>query len=1121
MLRIRDTLPTSVLLAGCLALLSLPLRADEAAENEEFFEREVRPVLVEQCGKCHSGVKSEGGFSLESAASLAKGGDTGPAIVPGEPDRSLLIQAIRHEGDVIMPPENKLSDRQIASLTLWVKMGAPWPKKVTLSGSGDVAEKQRQHWAFQPIANPPVPVLEKADWGRTPIDAFILQSLNAHGLQPSPVADRQTLIRRLTWDLTGLPPTPAEVSAFLEDARPDAIEQLVDRLLASPHYGEQWGRHWLDVARYADTKGYVYGREERFWTQAWSYRDWVVRALNADLPYDQFVTLQLAGDQVATHPDDLAAMGFLTLGRRFLGVTHDIMDDRIDAVSRGMLGLTVACARCHDHKYDPIPTRDYYSLYGVFRTSAEKQVFLPAVNPAVDATAFQQGLTERETKRQTELLAKRQEASALARSRTKDYLLAQLEISKYPAEGFDVILAKTDLIPAFVRRWQQRLLIAGQRPDPVFRAWTAFEQIPVAEFSQEAGPLVAKLIAGELGPLNPRVAASLQPVPSTMAEVVTRYGQLFEAAEAEWQAALKVAADAGQPAPTQLADAAGEELRQVLYGEKSPCHVPDDSIVNIEFFFDSGTLNEMWRLQNEVDRWLINSPQAPPVAVVLEDRQPWSNPRVFKRGNPATQGEETPRQFLEALSGPDRQPFANGSGRRELAESIVKADNPLTARVIVNRVWMHHFGAGLVKTPSDFGLRAEAPSHPELLDWLATRLIAENWSLKWLHRQIALSAVYQQVSTGPADVEVARQARLSDPENRLLWRMAPHRLTFEELRDGLLASSGLLDDRLGGKPVDIFAAPYAPRRTMYGLIDRQFLAGVLRAFDFANPDLHIPQRSETTVPQQALFLLNHPFLAQQAKALVEHPEVTAATDAAGRVDALFRQLYQHAPEPSQRAAAVAFVAAQQADAEQQEKPSRPNSWKYGYGPYDPQAGTLQNFLELPHFNGNAWQGGGAWPDATLGWAQLTATGGHAGNDLQHAVVRRWVAPRAITVAIHSALEHPSAAGDGVRASLLVGKQGRIKTADVHHRTEPFEVERVDLAAGDTIDFIVDVREQLNHDEFLWAPVIEEILPAGAAAAAERWAAQEDFVATAPLQQLKPWEQLALVLLLSNEFAFVD
>lgn len=1106
------------LLPVLLAFGPVPVLADDA-EAEAFFEKEVRPVLVEQCGKCHSGVKSEGGLSLESAAMLSKGGDSGRAIVPGNPDASLLIKAIRHEGDIQMPPEKKLSDRQIASLTHWVKLGAPWPKAVTLSGKGDLGERQRAHWAFQPVREPAVPTPGQPGWVRTPVDAFVLAGLEARGLPPAPPADRRTLIRRLTWDLTGLPPAPEDVAAFERDDRPDAVEHLVDRLLASPHYGEQWGRHWLDVARYADTKGYVYAREERFWTQAWAYRDWVVRALNADLPYDQFVTLQLAGDQVATSPDDLAAMGFLTLGRRFLGVAHDIVDDRIDAVSRGMLGLTVACARCHDHKYDPVPTKDYYSLYGVFRSSAEKQVVLPVQNGVLPDDAFHKELQQREEKRRTVLAEKRDEASARARSRVKEYLLAQLELSKYPAEGFDVVLAKTDLIPAFIRQWTQHLAVAAQQPEPVFRAWTQFARLPAAEFSQKSAELAAALKSGSLGAVNPRVLAVLDPTPATMRELVERYGTLFEQVEAEWQALLKAAKEGNQPAPERLPDPAAEELRQVLYGPLSPSVVPDEAIVNIEFFFDSGTLGELWKLQAEVDRWLIQSPKSPPVAVVLEDRTPRGNPRVFKRGNPATPGDEIPRQFLEILSGPERKPFAHGTGRRELAEAIVRGDNPLTARVIVNRIWMHHFGTGLVKTPSDFGLRADPPSHPELLDWLATRLVKEGWSLKWLHREIVLSATYQQASTGPSDPAVLARARQLDPENRLLWRMTPHRLTFEELRDGMLASAGLLDDRMGGKPADLFAAPYPSRRTVYGLIDRQFLAGVLRAFDFANPDLHIPQRSETTVPQQALFLLNHPFLGQQAKGLTESAEFASAQTPEDKVDVLYRQLYQRPANASQRAAAAGFVAAIEAEA-RETRPVKPNAWEYGYGPYDPQAGVLKSFQKLPHFDGSAWQGGPKWPDATLGWAQLTATGGHAGNDLEHAVVRRWVAPRNMTIAIRGALEHPSGAGDGVRATLLVGKHGRVKTAEIHNRTEPFAVERIDVAAGEAVDFVVDIRETLNHDEFLWAPVIEELTPT-AAGPAGRWPAQEDFSITTPAKQLSAWEQLALVLLISNDFAFVD
>jgi cytochrome c553 len=423
-----------VVAIGGTFLFSARARAEDGPDTVDFFEREVRSVLVEACVRCHGPEKQQGGLRLDSRGAILAGGDSGPALVPGQPDESLLIAVIRRRGELKMPPKAPLSERQVAALTRWVELKAPWgeDRKGTDSGPPSARPTRADHWAFRPLSDPAPPAVLGDDWARTPLDRFILARLEAEGVSPSPPADRRTLIRRATYDLTGLPPSPEDVERFVRDDAPDAYPRLVDRLLASPRYGEHWGRHWLDVARYSDTKGYVYAREERFWVHAWAYRDWVVRALNADMPYDRFLLLQLAADRVAADdPASQAAMGFLTLGRRYLGVTHDIIDDRIDVVTRGLLGLTVACARCHDHKFDPIPTEDYYALYGVFRSSSERQVLAAkSIGTGPEAEAFGRGLLERVKKLDEGIAAKRRETAARARARVAAYLLAQRELAK-------------------------------------------------------------------------------------------------------------------------------------------------------------------------------------------------------------------------------------------------------------------------------------------------------------------------------------------------------------------------------------------------------------------------------------------------------------------------------------------------------------------------------------------------------------------------------------------------------------------------------------------------------------------------------------------------------------------
>jgi hypothetical protein len=1007
-----------------------------------------------------------------------------------------------------MPPEEKLTAQEVSILEEWIKSGALWPESQMLSPRQS-ADKAKTHWAFQPLKNPVIPA-NSNPWVRTPIDDFVMEKLDQQGLTPSPEADRRTLIRRVSYALTGLPPTPEEAADFMADTNPLAYETLVDRLLDSPHYGEHWGRHWLDLARYSDTKGYVYAREERFWVHAWAYRDWVVESLNKDLPYDRFLLLQIAADQVPDRePGDLAAMGFLTLGRRFLGVTHDIIDDRIDVVCRGTMALTVSCARCHDHKYDPIPTADYYSLYGVFDSSAERMVSL-SEKPAGDAD-YQKELAAREQKLKDQLAASRREAAARARERIADYLKAQTELERYPSEGFDQIFEKTDILPAFVRRWEAYLKKADRRNDPVFRHWHAYREISGAEFSKQAPLVTARLVANEDGTIPQQILETFQQSPATFDEVIRRYAQVFSKVDQQWRAHSDTAKAMGQEAPKALPDADAELLRQVLYGPIAPCEVPDEPIVHIDTFFDTGTCEALWKLQGEVDRWVIGSKFQAPYAVMLVDRPVPKEPRIFRRGDPAKKGEEVPRRFLSLLAGTDARPFEQGSGRLELARAIIDPKNPLTARVIVNRVWARHFGQGLVPTTSDFGLRSSPPSHPELLDWLTRKFIEDGWSLKKLHKRILLSAAFRQSSLGPTDDAMKAKAMEFDPANRLLWRMNSRRLTFEEFRDSLLTVSGNLNRQVGGKPAEILKPPFSERRTLYGLVDRQFFPSTLRVFDVANPDLHIAERSETTVPQQSLFFLNHPFILSGVRELSQQ---SSAKEAA-RVDALFQSVLQRNATREEIAEALEFVHSAAKTPAETPSPTV-KDWQYGYGFYDESASKVVNFQPLPYFAGSAWQGGPQWPDPSLGWVRLTADGGHPGDTRQHAAVRRWTAPRDMSVQIRSKLTHDAAPGDGIRAFIASSNQGQLQSATIHQKTIELNADAVALKAGDTIDFVVDIGGILHSDQYLWTATIAERTGKKTTV----WNSQTDF----PKNQqdsLTPWEQLAQVLVCSNEFLFVD
>ena len=1077
--------------------------------GEEFFESQIRPLLIQRCAECHGGEDVSGGLRINSRESLIQGGDSGAAIIPGDVSESLLLQAVRRVGEMPMPPEEELSEREVRVLERWIEMGAPWPR--SKQPPLNAVKTATNHWAFQRIGSPMIPHVSNREWVKTPVDSFVLAKLDENQLSVSPAANRRSLIRRLTYSLTGLPPTPVDVERFVADTGSDAYNKLVERLLESPHFGEHWARHWLDVARYSDTKGYVYAREERFWVHAWPYRDWVVKSLNDDMPYDLFLLLQLAADQVDDRQEgDLAAMGFLTLGRRFLGVKRDIIDDRIDVVCRGTMGLTVACARCHNHKYDPIPTADYYSLYGVFDSCVERLVPLEV---SQSDEAFEQELAKRKTTLRERLDAHRETSSERARHRVADYLFAQSELHRYPANGFDQIFGKGDLLPAFVRQWERYLRTSKRQGDPLFSAWHAFAEISKEAFVEQSPDVSKRLLAAPPSEVHPIVGRAFLQPPKSFREVCDRYGEIFADIRKQWEAAIANATELGTEPPDRLEDSGAESIRQVLYGAHSPSQVPDGPIVHIETFVDSATCTELWKLQGEVDRWIINSKVQRPHAVVLVDQARPSDPRVFRRGNPINQGDDVPRQFLSLLTGEARQPFQHGSGRLELAKAIIDPGNPLTARVIVNRVWAHHFGHGLVSTPSDFGIRAAPPSHPELLDWLASKLIADGWSLKKLHRSIVLSATFRQSNAGPTDPDALARAMQTDPDNRLLWRQNSRRLTFEELRDSLLATTEELDQSIAGKPTKLFQQPYPKRRSLYGLVDRQYFPGILRMFDFANPDLHTPKRNETTVPQQALFLMNHPLVLERAKALAKLAK--ANHNPSQRVATMFQQVFQRRPTVTEVADAVGLV---NSTIPQKDTPDTVNSadWQYGYGALDEATGRVAEFTPLPHFTGEAWQGGAKWPDRELGWVRLTAAGGHPGNDRTHAAIRRWIAPRDLKIRIVSELKHESPQGDGIRA-FVVHSGGQILLAkSIHHDTADLTVESLNVSKGDAIDFIVDVGDVLNNDQFIWTANIrpnETDTKSG-------WSSARDFPKES-VTQLDPWEQLAQVLFCTNEFLFVD
>ena len=920
----RIVICTTLLLAGsAFAWPSEPEPADA-----EFFEKEIRPLLVQRCYKCHGDLpEPKGKLKLTSRETVLNGGESGPAAVVGKPGESLLIGAVNYDGLEMPPDGDKLSAVEIARLTRWVARGLPWPKTdpralivaQTAAENEQIARVRSSFWSFQPVRNPPLPAVNDFAWPKTGIDRFILAELEKRSLAPSPPASRLTLLRRLTFDLVGLPPTPEEIEAFSHDDSPDALERVVGRLLASPGYGERWGRHWLDVARYADTKGYVLFQDGNFpWS--YTYRDYVIRSFNEDLPYDRFILEQLAADQLplATDKRPLTALGFLTLGNGFMNNKQDVIDDRVDVVTRGLLGLTVSCARCHDHKFDPIPTRDYYSLYGVFASSVEPTVPpLFEEPPQTEAyAAFAKELAERERKLSEFHDSKFEELIAGARSRVAEYLLAANSLKdKPPTEDFMLLADGNDLNPTMIIRYQVYLEQVRQQYDPVLAIWHALSAIHEDQFPSQAAPLVETLLvqAAPDKPINPLVAGAFLGKPlKELADAAKIYGELLAGADKLWRATVERARSTNQPTPTPLSDPNLEALREVLYGPEAPASLARGGINELMLLPDRASQKIRGELLKAIEDWRASDPAAPPRAMALVDLPDPVTPRVFLRGNPNQLGNEVPRQFLRVLSNGEPIAFKHGSGRLELASAIADPLNPLTARVLVNRVWLEHFGTALVATPSDFGTRSLPPTHPELLDYLVWNFMERGWSLKQLHREIVLSAVYQQAS------DVRAECQKSDPNNVYLWKMNRRRLDFEATRDALLSVAGRLENRLGGPPVKNFNEPTASRRTIYSFIDRLNLPGLFRTFDFPNPDATSPGRNETTIPQQSLFFLNNPLVLSSAEHLLARGEIAGELDPSKKIGRLFQLLYGREPAAEELDWARQFLS---------EAASRPELWK--------------------------------------------------------------------------------------------------------------------------------------------------------------------------------------------------
>ena len=883
--------------AAAAAALLLWAQGLPASENpSDFFEERIRPLLAQNCFSCHTDSPQKG-LRLDSRESILKGGQSGPAVVPGDPETSLLIQAVRRTHPRLkMPPQDPLDPDQVRDLETWVRTGAFWPeaqdhtaKAKTENGNPyRITPEQRSFWSFQPLSRPAPPATTNRRWPRSAIDRFILARLESQGMQPVQPAGRRVLIRRASFDLIGLPPTPEEVEAFLQDSSPLAFAKVVDRLLASPHYGERWGRYWLDLARYSDDQLFNQTKDDPF-PNAYRYRDWVVQALNEDLPYDLFTKAQIAGDflQAAEPRKYVAGLGFY-------GLSPQTPDDRIDATTRTFLGLTVACARCHDHKYDPIPTRDFYSLQGVFQSS-EVHEYPLAPDPLVaefqkqekriaDLNADLKDFLMRETLQLGDILS----------SQTSRYLLAARQVLGKSKLTVAAAARQAGLDRETLQRWNNHLE-TWPKEHPYLDDWGKRVQAPEKDFRKWAEEFQTRLLS-----------------------VVSERKELDRKNK-----------NAEKGKPPDVLEASKANLWNTFYFSRPRPDLPYRPPLGIYYH---GDVNQYPGMEIQVVRFLKGERREYVDGVLKEietlkeslpakyaflhairDSAKPADLRVHIGGSKDKLGETAPRRFLEILSEGEPKPFQNGSGRLELAEAIASPRNPLTARVMVNRIWLYHFGRGIVGTVSNFGKQGERPTHPPLLDDLASRLISSHWSLKSLHREIMLSATYA-LSSAHSD----RNAAL-DPGNRLYWRANRRRMDAEALRDSLLFVSGKLDPALGGPPLwltenlawrkgpdgepDKYSQPAewiltdSNRRTLYGYVSRRRPDKTMTLFDFPNPTAISEQRFATSTALQRLFFLNSLFVTRLSEALVSRLDSELAQES--KIRRIYRILFSREPKPEE------------------------------------------------------------------------------------------------------------------------------------------------------------------------------------------------------------------------------
>jgi hypothetical protein len=852
----------------------------------DFFETRVRPILAKNCQMCHNNDRQSGGLNLASEAGFHKGADSGPVVLAGAPSQSRLLDVVGYNSDTKMPPSGKLGEGDIATLRKWIADGAFWPKEAaavapTSSGGRKITEADRQWWSFQPVKDPTPPTVKNTAWARTTLDRFILAKLEEKHLSPAPPAQKLTLLRRATYDLTGLPPTTSEIDAFLADNSPQAFAKVVDRLLASPQYGERWGRHWLDVARFADSTGMD---EDHVYPNAWRYRDYVVNAFNADLPFNRFIEQQIAGDLLpAATPEErqkgITATGFLALGPKPLAqqdriqMIYDVVDEQIDTTSRAFLGVTLACARCHDHKFDPLLTRDYYAMAGIYASTLDfRNLGRPGSvsyinNVPLDPAAYNAHLAHR------------------WRTSAKMLEMEEAMSEDYAREG---ALRRPKIAAQLSAAWKVHATgakledVAGESAKDV-AAWLKW--IDASDQKAREGYLKKWFHA---------TAETIDAVSKEYEESFTKAATKWESTLANWRKnyAVEFAQDRDLPARPKP-DAEANPFFAAAGFDKGPLALQDSDRVAF--------------LRAEHAALMKSMPPEPAVAAAVTENIPVDQ-HIFLHGDHHSEGAKVDRTFPYVLAGENQEPPKSGSGRVELAHWLASPDNPLPARVMVNRIWQWHFGEALVRTPNNWGRTGDQPANPELLDYLAKRFVEGGWSVKAMHRMIMLSSAYQM------SAEVSPEAKELDPANRLVSRFNRTRMSVEEIRDSVLALSGRIDLKLGGK-VEMQAKGKKVeiddlmRRTMYITVRRGSVPALLSNFDFGDATTAGEGRARTNVAPQALFVMNSRMVVERAgdfaKRLLDD---STLPDDKARIERAYLMAFTRRPDASEVDGALSYMA---------------------------------------------------------------------------------------------------------------------------------------------------------------------------------------------------------------------